>query len=54
MCLNARTFVPFQISTNVILILTTVAIMPNVSTQTGHLFATVVLDFLGTVYFVKV
>ena len=42
------TFVSFQISTSVILVLTTVAIMPNVTTQTGLLFATVVMDFLGT------
>ena len=41
-------FVPFQISMNVILILTTVRIMPNVSTQTGLLFAIVVVDFLET------
>ena len=39
---------------NVILMLTTVTIMPNVLTQTGHLFATVVMDFLGMEYFVKV
>ena len=33
---------------NVILMLTTVTIMPTVSTQTGHLFAIVVMDFLET------
>ena len=33
---------------NVTSTLTTVAIMPNVTTQTGLLFATVVMDFLGT------
>ena len=42
------TYVPFQISMNVILTLTTVTTMPNVSTPTGHLSATVVMDFLGT------
>ena len=42
------TFVSFQILMNVISIFTTVAIMPTVSTQTGRLFAIVVMDFLET------
>ena len=42
------TFVSFQILMNVIAIFTTVAIMPTVSTQTGRLFAIVVVDFLET------
>ena len=41
-------FVPFQMSMNVILTLTTVTTMPNVSTQTGPLFVTVMMDFLAT------
>ena len=39
---------------NVILILTTATIMPNVSTQTGHLIVTVVADFLETEKLAKV
>ena len=42
------TFMSFQISMNVILTLTTAATMLNVTTQTGLLFATVDMDFLGT------
>ena len=46
--ISFRVFPPFQMSMNVILTLTTVVTMPTVLTQTGHLFAIAVMDFLET------